>query len=185
MITDNCQTYVRDFFDFLMEDGEPDAVNKLPRKQSPLSSEMEKEEVEASPHPPHPSHPHLLATSSASRKVSRVCQSRMISVSFGVHLATIWRHFNITRWPWGRPHELSVLVFEIYVSILFYYSKFEFQTALGKVSRKNSCSFGFCPIYLDPPSLSPIWTTCTTFFNAKNIDLSDIRIDSLFKILLK
>ena len=49
MITDNCQTYVRDFFDFLMVDGEPDAVNKLPRKQSPFSSEMEKEEVEASP----------------------------------------------------------------------------------------------------------------------------------------
>ena len=49
-----------------MDDGEPDAVNKLPRKQSPFSSEMEKEEVEASPHPPHPSHPHLSATSSAS-----------------------------------------------------------------------------------------------------------------------
>ena len=31
-----------------MEDGEPDAVNKLPWKQSPIAREMEKEEVKAS-----------------------------------------------------------------------------------------------------------------------------------------
>ena len=36
----------------------------------------------------------------------------------------------------------------------------------GTVSRKkSSCSFGFCPNYLDPaPPLPQIWTTCTTFF---------------------
>merc|ERR1712004_525040 len=56
-----------------MDDGEPDAVNKLPRKQSPFSSELEKEGVEA---PPHPSHPLLSATSPASRKVSRVNEKR-------------------------------------------------------------------------------------------------------------
>ena len=32
-------------------------------------------------------------------------------------------------------------------------------------TKKSSCSFGFCPNYLDPPPpLPPIWTTCTTFF---------------------
>ena len=30
-----------------------------------------------------------------------------------------------------------------------------------------------------------IWATCTTFFKAKNADLSDIQNDSLSKILLK
>ena len=44
MITDNCQTYVTKFFDFLMEDGEPDSVNKLPPHQSPFSGELEEEE---------------------------------------------------------------------------------------------------------------------------------------------
>ena len=75
MLTDNCQTYVRAFLDFLMEDGEPDAVNKLPWKQSPIAREMEKEEVKALPHPPHPSHPPISATSPTSRKVFRVCYS--------------------------------------------------------------------------------------------------------------
>ena len=63
VITDNCQTYVTDFFDFLMEDGEPDSVNTLPSKQSPLSSELKEEEEEAD---------HLPATSSAHREASRV-----------------------------------------------------------------------------------------------------------------
>ena len=54
---------------------------------------------------------------------------------------------------------------------------------LGKVSRKkNCCSFGFCPNYL--PSLPPIWTTCTTFLKAKNIDLKDIQNDSFPKFFL-
>ena len=47
-------------------------------------------------------------------------------------------------------------------------------------TKKSCCSFGFCPNYLPP-----IWTTCTTFLNAKNVDLSDIQNDSLSKIILK
>ena len=39
---------------------------------------------------------------------------------------------------------------------------------------KNCCSFGFCPNYLSP-SFHPIWSTCTIFLNAKNVDLSDIQ----------
>ena len=64
MITDNCQTYVTDFFDFLMEDGEPHSVNTLPWKQSPFSRALKEEEEEAD---------HLPATSSAHREASRVC----------------------------------------------------------------------------------------------------------------
>ena len=31
----------------------------------------------------------------------------------------------------------------------------------GRFPEKSSCSFGFCPNYLDPPI---IWTTCTSSF---------------------
>ena len=67
VITDNCQTYVTDFFDFLMKDGEPHSVNTLPSKQSLFSSELKEEEEEAD---------HLPATSSAHREASRVCYNQ-------------------------------------------------------------------------------------------------------------
>ena len=36
--------------------------------------------------------------------------------------------------------------------------------------KKSSCSFGFCPNYLDPPPpLSLIWRTCTNYQCAKKI----------------
>ena len=34
--------------------------------------------------------------------------------------------------------------------------------------EKSSCYFGFCPNYLDPLPLTPIWTTCTTFSQRRN-----------------
>ena len=35
----------------------------------------------------------------------------------------------------------------------------------GRSPEKSSCSFGFCPNYLEPQfPLALIWTTCTTFF---------------------
>ena len=37
----------------------------------------------------------------------------------------------------------------------------------GRFPEKSSCSFGFCPNYLDRPPPPPlIWTTCTIFLNA-------------------
>ena len=35
------------------------------------------------------------------------------------------------------------------------------------------------------PPLPLIWTTCTTFFERQNVDLSDIQNDSLSKIIIK
>ena len=48
------------------------------------------------------------------------------------------------------------------------------------ILKTNYCTCGLCPNYLPP-----IWTTCTTFLNAKNVDLGHIQNDSLYKILLK
>ena len=53
----------------------------------------------------------------------------------------------------------------------------------GRFPEKNCCSFGFCPNYLAP---SPQFGLLVQlFFNANNVDLSDIQNDSLSKILLK
>ena len=52
----------------------------------------------------------------------------------------------------------------------------------GRFPEKSCCSFGFCPNYSPPHT--PFWTTCTIFFNAKNVDLSDIQNDSLSKFFL-
>ena len=53
---------------------------------------------------------------------------------------------------------------------------------LKKVSQKKVARL----LYFVQITLLPlIWTTCTTFLNAKNVDLSDIQNDSLSKILLK
>ena len=48
-------------------------------------------------------------------------------------------------------------------------------------SRRKLLSFWILSKF--PPF--PFWKTCTTFFNAKNVDLSDTQNDSLSKILLK
>ena len=65
---------------------------------------------------------------------------------------------------------------------LWYWTTSSTSTFRGDFPKKSCCSFGFCPNYL---LLLPIWTTCTTFLNAKNVDLSDMQNDSLSKILLK
>ena len=63
--------------------------------------------------------------------------------------------------------------------LFFHYRFFEiitdvFLSPQGQSPEKNSCSFGFCP-------------KLSNFFNAKNVDLSDIQNNSftLTKILLK
>ena len=55
----------------------------------------------------------------------------------------------------------------------------------GSTRKKVAVLLDFVQISPPPPPLPPIWTTCTTFFNAKNVDLRDIQNDSLSKILLK
>ena len=55
----------------------------------------------------------------------------------------------------------------------------------GTLSRKKCCSFKFCPNNLPPLPLPQIWTTCTSFFKAKNVHLSDIQNDLLSEILRK
>ena len=66
----------------------------------------------------------------------------------------------------------------------WYWTTSSTSTFRGDFPKKSCCSFGFCPNYLLLP-LPPIWTTCTTFLNAKNVNLSNIQNDSLSKILLK
>ena len=54
----------------------------------------------------------------------------------------------------------------------------------GGFSEKKLLFFCILSKIAPPPPLPPIWTNCTTFFNSKNVDLTDIQNDSLFKILL-
>ena len=54
----------------------------------------------------------------------------------------------------------------------------------GRLSQKKLLFFWILSKLLSPPPLPPIWTTCTTFFNTRNVDLSHIQNDSLSEILL-
>ena len=72
---------------------------------------------------------------------------------------------GVLRW-WKFVNSLST------IHMMSFFSSFIASSILtsivGKVregfTKKSSCSFGFCPNYLDPP-LPLIWTTCTTFLN--------------------
>ena len=58
----------------------------------------------------------------------------------------------------------------------------EWEVVRESFTKKSCYSFGFCPNYLPPPQFGGL---VQLFLNAKNVDLSDIQIDSLSKNFLK
>ena len=75
----------------------------------------------------------------------------------------IWKksHYTSTFWQFCC---LSFLRCKYMPTQQKFRSQFFLEIFWEGILRKNCCSFGFCPNYLPPPPLPPIWTTSTTFF---------------------
>ena len=73
----------------------------------------------------------------------------------------------------------------IWVRLFFASWNFEYDHPKGRHPEKMLLFFWILSKLPPPLPLPPIWSTCTTFLNAQNADLSYIQNDSLSKILLK